>query len=180
MRWSSCWSFLLLLTVGFLARAEDAAVTKRFKDLLAAEWEYGLRESPTFASHLGDKRYNDRWPDVSLAAIERRHAHRQEVLAQLDRIDRELLSAADRLNYQLYRKEVSEELAQYPFHWHFVPLDYRGGIQTENEVADALSFKSVKDYDDWIARLRTFPVYVDQTIELMRAGIQERIVQPKV
>ena len=75
--------------------AEDAAVTKRFHDLLAEEWEYRLRESPTFASHLGDKRYNDRWPDVSLAAIARRHEHQKEVLAQLDTIDREQLPPAD-------------------------------------------------------------------------------------
>src|SRR5947207_9473863 len=118
MRLVVCWPWLFLAALVFAARAEDAAVTERFRTLLASEWEYTLRESPTFASHLGDKRYNDRWTDVSLAAIARRHEHQQEVFAQLDKIDRGLLSPADRLNYQLYRKEVAEGLELYPFHWH--------------------------------------------------------------
>jgi uncharacterized protein (DUF885 family) len=180
MRLAGCLSMFLMLACCLTLRAEDAAVTTRFHGLLASEWEYGLRESPTFASHLGDKRYNDRWPDVSLAAIERRHEHQQELLARLDQIDATQLSSADRLNYQLFRKEVAEGIESYPFHWHLVPLDHRGGIQTENEVADALIFKTVKDYEDWIARLRKFPGYMDQTIEVMRAGIKQRIVQPKI
>src|SRR5439155_16257796 len=53
-------------------------------------------------------------------------------------------------------------------------------IQTENELADALIFKTVKDYEDWIARLQRFSTYLDQTIELMREGIKQRLVQPKV
>jgi uncharacterized protein (DUF885 family) len=159
---------------------ENAAVSKSFRDLLDREWEYTLREAPTFASHLGDKRYNDRWPDVSLAAIAGRHQHQRDVLAELDRIDPQQLSAANRLNYQLYRRETAEGIELHAFRWHLVPLDQRGGIQTENELGDALSFTTVKDYENWIARLRVLPKYIEQTTELMRAGIKERIVQPKV
>jgi prolyl oligopeptidase len=162
------------------ARAEDAALTKQFRDLLDLEWQYVLRESPTFASHLGDKRYNDRWPDVSLAAIERRNEHAVELLAKLGAIDPAKLPPADRLNYLLFRKEIAEGIEQYPFRWHLVPLNQREGIQDESQVADAIIFQTVKDYEDWIARLRSFPTYLDQTIELMRAGAKERIIQPKV
>jgi uncharacterized protein (DUF885 family) len=179
MRGVICLCHVILLVVAPLARAEDVAVAKGFRDLLAEEWEYRLRESPTFASHLGDKRYNDRWPDVSLGAIARRHEHQKETLARLGRIDREQLSAADRLNYQLFRKELEEDLELYPFGWHLVALDQRGGIQTEHELADSLQFKTVKDYEDWIARLRGLPKYVEQTTELMREGIKRRLVQPK-
>jgi uncharacterized protein (DUF885 family) len=169
------FTILLLLMQMPAALAQDATVTQRFHKLLADEWE-----APTFASHLGDKRYNDRWPDVSLAAIARRHEHQQDVLKQLGAIDAQQLSAADRLNYQLFRKEIDNDVEQYPFRWFLVPLDQRNGIQTENELADSLSFTSVKDYEDWISRLKGFPKYLDQTVELMRAGIKERIVQPKV
>ena len=72
MRFFVVWGMGVLAAVAGLA-AEDAAVTQRFRDLVAREWEYTLREAPTFAAHLGDKRYNDRWPDVSLPAIARRH-----------------------------------------------------------------------------------------------------------
>jgi uncharacterized protein (DUF885 family) len=179
MRFFVVWGLGLLAMVAGLA-AEDAAVTQRFRDLVAREWEYTLREAPTFAAHLGDKRYNDRWPDVSLPAIARRHEHQKDVLAELAQIDRGQLPASERLNYQLFEKDIREGVEQYPFGWHLVPLDQRSGIQTENELADSLSFTRVKDYEDWIARLRSFPTYMEQTIELMRAGTRERIVQPKV
>lgn len=178
MRWIA--PFMLALSIDASACAEEAVVTKQFQDLLTTEWEYTLRESPTFASHLGDKRYNDRWPDVSLAAIERRHEHQNDILARLDKIDRTKLSEADQLNYLLYRKDVAGDVEQYPFKWHLVALDQRGGIQTENEMADSLSFTKLKDYEDWLARLRSFPTYAQQTIDLMRAGIKARIVQPKI
>ena len=171
--------FVSLLFAGLVLAQENAA-TKEFRALLDAEWEYTLRESPTFASHLGDKRYNDRWPDRSLAAIRRRHEHQREVLKRLEQIDRTQLSSADQLNYELFRKEVGNDVEEYAFRAFLIPLDHRGGIQTENETADAIVFSTVKDYEDWISRLKAFPVLVEQTMELMRAGIQERIVQPRV
>ncbi len=180
MRLVPCLAVLIITACCEFSRADDTAVTKQFQDLLSEEWEYTLREAPTFASHLGDKRYNDRWPDVSLAAIERRHQHRQETLSRLEKIDKQKLSAADQLNYQLFRKDISEEVEAFQYRWHFVPLDQREGIQTENELATQLPFRTVKDYEDWIARLRSFPVFMQQTMDLMWAGIHQKIVQPKI
>ncbi len=155
-------------------------LAQQLTELYAAEWETTLREAPTFASHLGDLRYNDRWSDVSLAAIERRHAHQQEVLASLKAIDASGLPAADRLNYGLFKHQIEIDLAEYPFRWWLAPLNQREGIQDENSLADSLRFQTVKDYEDWVARLKAFPAYMDQTIALMRRGIAEKIVQPKV
>src|SRR2546430_730149 len=117
MRWFGLIC-LLLLTIRS-ARA-DEATAKRFRDLLANDWEYTLREDPTFASHLGDKRYNDRWPDVSLDAIARRQEHRKGLLATLEKIDPSQLPAADRLNYQLFRKETAESVEMIPFRSHLI------------------------------------------------------------
>ncbi len=72
------------------------------------------------------------------------------------------------------------EVEGWPYRWRFVPLTQRGGIQTENETADALSFRSVKDFEDWIARLRSFDVYMNQTIALMQQGVDNRIVHARV
>lgn len=171
---------LLLPAIVAAAHAEEADAKRRLAALLESDWEWTLRESPTFASHLGDKRYNDRWPDASLAGVARRHRHRQEVLAALDAIDPRELSPADRLTLRLYRRELAEQVEFHPFGWHLVPLDQRSGIQVQNDLADAMVFRGVKDYEDWIARLREFPCFMDQTIELMRAGIAARVVHARV
>ncbi len=153
---------------------------KQLKDLIDREWDYDLQQSPTRASRLGDRRWNDRWTDMSLDAIEARHKHDLAVLAELKKIDRSKLSNDDQLNYDLFQKDYEDSIESHDFHWYLVPLNQRGGIQTENELADSLRFETVKDYEDWIARLNSFPQYMDQTVTLMRQGIRERLVLPKV
>jgi uncharacterized protein (DUF885 family) len=174
------FAFGLIMFAGAAAFAQDATTTKALHDLFAREWQYDLERSPTRASQLGDRRWNDRWPDRSLPAIKRRYDHDVELLKELGRIDRSKLSAADQLNYDLFKKDYETGIEEYQYRWYLVPLNQRGGIQTQNELADSLRFETIKDYEDWIARLNAFPTYLDQTITLMREGAKARIVLPKV
>lgn len=160
--------------------AQDSITTKALHDLFEREWEYDLEQSPTRASQLGDRRWNDRWPDMSLAAIEKRHEHDKQALAELAKIDRVKLSTADQLNYDLFKKNYEQDIEQHQYRLYLVPLNQRGGIQTQNELADSLRFSTLKDYEDWIARLNSFPTYMDQTIALMREGAKVRVILPRV
>jgi uncharacterized protein (DUF885 family) len=161
-------------------RSSQTSASKALRDLFDAEWDYSMRENPPGASELGDRRWNDLWSDDSLQAIERRHQHSQEVLSRLVKIDRSSLPPTDQLNYDLFKQRTERRIESYKFRNFLIPLDQRGGIQTTDELADALRFETVKDYEDWIARLRAFPTLMDQTIELMRMGVRERIVHPKI
>ncbi|MEE8200051.1 MAG: DUF885 family protein, partial [Candidatus Acidoferrales bacterium] len=169
---------LMVWVLSPFAAEEDAAA--QLHAIFEEEWEYFLRENPDSASRRGDRRWNDRWPDVSLEAIERRHQHRKEVLERLEAIDYEALSEADKLNYTLFRKDYELEMEAHQYRWYLLPLSHMGGIQTRNELADSLRFATVKDYEDWLARLRGLPTLLDQTIALMREGIRGGMVHPKV
>lgn len=153
---------------------------KTLHDLFAAEWDYLMEQNPTWASMLGDRRWNDRWPDVSLDAIGKRHQHARDTLARLQTIDRNQLSPADGLNYDLFKREYDTEVEEYKYRWYLVPLNQMEGIQTTDQLTDLLRFETVKDYEDWIARLRSFPTYIDQTTRLMREGVRASVVLPKV
>lgn len=171
---------LAVFICGLPSLAQDATATKALHDLFAREWEFDLRESPTRASQLGDRRWNDRWTDMSLEAIKRRHSHDREVLAELAKVDRAKLSKTDQLNYDLFKKTTELSVEEFKYRWYLVPLNQRGGIQSQNELADSLRFTTVKDYEDWIARMKALPVYMDQTIALMREGIRARMLLPEV
>jgi uncharacterized protein (DUF885 family) len=173
--------FLVLLCSGLQAQENRANQAGReLHELFAAEWDYWMEQYPTWASTLGDRRWNDRWEDRSLDAIGKRHAHNLMVLAKLKAMDRESLSLSDRLNYDLFVRDYEEDVEGYQYRWYLIPLNQRGGIQTADELADALRFETVKDYEDWLARLRALPAYVEQTIALMREGAKARIILPKI
>jgi uncharacterized protein (DUF885 family) len=160
------------------AEANDA--TRQLHALFAEEWENRLREAPTFASMMGDRRWNDRWADMSLAAIESRQQRARETLKKLRAIARGELSPADQLNYDLFEKSYQTGIDEQQYRLYLIPLTQRGGPQTVHELADSLRFTTVKDYDDWLARMRALPEYMGQVTELMQAGIKARIVQPRI
>jgi uncharacterized protein (DUF885 family) len=160
------------------ARASQAA--KALHALFAAEWDYDMEQYPTWASTLGDRRWNDRWEELSMDAILKRHERHRRVLAQLTKINRVALSYADRLNYDLFKHNYELRVEGFRYRWFLLPLNQLDGVHTVNELADTLRFETVRDYDDWLARLRTLAVQVESTIALLRQGIKERIIHPKI
>ncbi len=178
----SCLVLALFFVSTLVAQnaSHQNAATKQLYALFDAEWELGLKENPTFASFLGDKRYNNRWTDSSIAAIERRNRRRAETLAALKTIERNELSASDRLNYDLFQKDYEEAIEADKFKRYLPPITQQGGIQTIDEITQLMSFETVKDYDDWIARMNAFPVLMEQTLTLMREGRKQNIMLPKV
>jgi uncharacterized protein (DUF885 family) len=158
------------------ASAPDERLHRVFRD----DWERTLAESPLFASELGDKRYNRRWPDLGPEARQRRHRADRQVLAQLEAIDPAALGSEDRLNHALFRKKYETAVEEHAFRWWLLPLTAREGIQDANAVADAIVFEDRGDYNDWLERLRRFPEYMNQTIDLMREGVRTGVVHPRV
>ena len=170
---------LLLVLAGSTA-AVAAGPAEDLQTLFDREWERGLVENPVSASYLGDPRYNDRWPDLTLAAIEHSHQGDRAALAALRAIDRAALPAAQQLDHDLFEREYRERLEGYRFRGFLVPVDHSSGLQTTAELAELLPFRSAKDYADWVARMERFGAYADQTIKLMKQGITEKRVAPKV
>jgi uncharacterized protein (DUF885 family) len=177
---SMCLSMSLCLLPMTVRAQADESSTKALQDLLKAEWDYRMEQNPTEASSLGDRRWNDRWEDLSLEAIARRDTHSKKVLGQLEQIGRLKLSPADQLNWELFFQEQFENVEGYKFRMYLLPINQRGGIQTADELAELLRFDTVKDYEDWIARLNSLPTLMTQTITLMREGMKRRIMWPKV
>jgi uncharacterized protein (DUF885 family) len=172
---------LFLLCAGAFAQDSRANKTaKTLHDLFAAEWDYQMEQRPTWASSLGDRRWNDRWSDSSLDAIYQRHNHDIATLTKLTKIDRAALSPSDQLNYDLFKKDYENDIEDFQYRWYLLPLNQLGGVHTVNQLAETLRFDTLKDYEDWLARLKALPVRVDQTIALMRIGMKERIILPKI
>ncbi|HKV92488.1 MAG TPA: DUF885 domain-containing protein [Candidatus Angelobacter sp.] len=175
------WPFVLLfvMSAGVLA-AQTKGGSKQLHDLFAAAWDYDMQQRPEEASELGDRRWNTAWEDQSPEAYARRNQHNQEVLAELAKIDRSKLNATDQLNYDLFQKRYADRIENYKYHWYLMSFNQREGPQTSDELADALRFENAKDYEDWLARMNAVPAFLDHFTALLREGIREKMVHPKV
>src|SRR5882672_9670479 len=155
------------------------AAVETLHSLFDADWEYTMQQSPTYASFLGDRRYNDKWEDASLANLQRQNQHTEENLKKLAAIDRAQLPIPEQVNYDLFKKKNEEDAQEFKFKSYLMPVDaMKGGIQTADTLAENLRFETVKDYQDWIARMNGLPVLMDQTIALMQEGLHDGIKPP--
>ncbi|MBM4191995.1 MAG: DUF885 domain-containing protein [Gammaproteobacteria bacterium] len=175
----------LLIALVFVAltpgiTAASPTTDAQLRTLFDTTWQKELEAEPQMANYLGDNRYNDRWTDMSGAAIERRHQHDLITLAALRAIPRASLSPAAQLDYDLFEREYTQRLAIWPFKPHLYSINHQGGIQTLHEVTELLQFRTTKDYEDWIARLEGVGTLIDQHITLLEQAVREGRTQPRV
>ncbi len=171
----------LLVLLALLAPLPAVAdATADLHALFEREWERDLADNPLLATYRGDRRYDDRWPDISPAARQARDAANARVLEDLGRIPREALSAADRLNYDLFRHQYEDRVAAAPFHPEYYSIRAREGPQSLNETAEQMRFETVADYETWLRRMAALPAYLEQYGELLQRAAAEGRTQPRV
>ena len=163
-----------------LAGSALADPTSDFHILLDEHWEWTLANSPVMASSMGDRRYNQEWGDYSLAGVEQNHVEARDFLRRTYAIDRNALSDADQLNYELFRRQLQDNVDEHQFKYFLLPFDHQGGIQNLDGMTNRLRLVTVKDFDDWIARLDKIDDVIDQTIELAEKGRKEGMVAPAI
>jgi uncharacterized protein (DUF885 family) len=150
-------------------------------DLLHEQWEYTMRTSPIYASILGDKRYNDKLDDFSQAAIDENLEQTRHFLARFEAIDTTGFPEQETLNKQLMVRDLKMGLEGARFKPWEMPVSQEDGIHIDApQLVSVLSFASVKDYEDYITRLKLLPRLFEQTTEQMRKGMAEGLMQPKI
>ncbi len=182
MRLATLSALALTAAAGTIAPGAAAAETdaESLHRLFDGGWERSLRENPLFASYLGDARYDDRLTDLSAAALEKSNAADRKLLADVTAIPAASLSPGDQLNRELFQRMYADAIAGYEWGTQYLPLNHMDGVQNLDQVTQLLPFATVKDYENWLARLGQFDGFMDQNIELMRTGIAKKIVQPRV
>jgi uncharacterized protein (DUF885 family) len=148
--------------------------------LLAEHWEYTLRTNPVFASMLGDRRYNDRLDDNSLAAIEADLEQKRQFLSRFQALDTTGFPEQEALDQELMAYNLRREIERARFrHWE-MPVNQVSGIQIQMpQMAQVLPFETEKDYLDYAARLKQLPRAFDDTLEHMRAGMRDHLMPPR-
>jgi uncharacterized protein (DUF885 family) len=175
-----------LLLLGLSARAQTAAPApvedrrKALNALFQQYWDDNLEHSPEFASILGDKRFNDKISDRSVKAFNEALAREQAMLVRLAAIDSTGFTDQEKTSRDMLLRDMTQDQESAEFKEWEMPVNQLGGIYSDfPQLVEQLSFTSVKDYDDWIARLRAVPTAFDQVTTNMSIGMDDHRVPPK-
>jgi len=175
--WSAAAGALILT---LLPGVGAANADRDFEALLDEVWEWQLAENPLFASQLGDLRYNRAWRDDSLEAIDARHLATRGFLRRLIAIDAAALGEDNRLNYELFRRELTGDVERHQFNAHLLPFSHRGGLQNLDNRVNFLPLDTVAHYRDWLARMEQLDVLVERQIARAEAGLDAGLAPPRV
>lgn len=175
-------ALILSLALSAGAHAADDLATRRaaLDNLIKETWERNMRTSPEFASQIGDKRYNDKLSDFSQAAIDADLQANIDFLQRFKAIDPAGLSPAERLNRELKISSLEEDIEGARLKMYEMPVLQNSGVHIDlPQMVAALSFDTVKDYEDYIARLRQIPRVFDENVVQMKNGIRDGLMPPQ-
>jgi uncharacterized protein (DUF885 family) len=150
------------------------------RDALQEEWEYQLRTYPEFATYVGDSRYNDRLGDYSPEAIAKELEHAKQQLKIFERIDTSGFPEEEALNQQLMVRDLRENVEGAKFHSWEMPVNQMNGMHLNYaSMPTRMPFKTVKDYENYLARLHQLPRVFEQVTEDMKLGLHDHLMPPK-
>ncbi|MGB0596355.1 MAG: DUF885 domain-containing protein [Rubripirellula sp.] len=173
--------FIILSMVLGNLTAAPPAVEAKLSELLDEVWDFELTESPMLATNIGDPRRQDRLADVSLEAIQRRTERRADFLERLKKINFDVLSPMQQIDFEMLRLRLEGQLADDDFQTHLMPINNREGFHISfPELPREMNPKSEQDFANYVSRLRDFARYTDQHIELLRGGIRAGLTQPAI
>jgi uncharacterized protein (DUF885 family) len=142
-------------------------------------WEDQLKHEPEFASSIGDNRYNDQLRDYSVQAYNESLSRERGFLSRLAEIDTAGMPSQEQLSKDLLVRELilNQQAARFK-PWE-MPVTQMDGLQISlPQLVPQLTFNSVKDYDDYITRLKKVPLAFQQITDDMSIGMDDHREPP--
>src|SRR6266852_6833911 len=142
-------------------------------------WEFILKENPTFATYLGDHRYDNLLEDVSSEAYEKRVDRIRQFLSELRRFNKPT-KRENQLNYDLFKRELALQIEGAKYQPYLLALTQQTGPHIYlPQLTTYHPFKTLQDYVNYVSRLTQFRRVFDQTIANLKTGIEKKTVQPR-
>jgi uncharacterized protein (DUF885 family) len=174
-------SILLALALSTTIFAAESERNAKLHALFDEEWRLRLKENPLFATNVGVHTYDDKLQSVTQKDWERRAQSDKQFLNRLHEIDRATLNNTDRVSYELFERQLQDNLSEFDFRTYLIPWTADSGFHTNfSRLSKQVPLNTVKDYENYIARMNAFPEFVGQYIELLREAIKVGMTLPAV
>lgn len=169
---------------GQAAAATQESKAQRLNALYEQYWEESLKLNPLQATFQGDPRYNDQLPDFGSKQFrDEARAFTERWLKTIESVGPDGLSGQDLLSYEIFVRDAKNSLEGERFPGWMMPVNQMGSIPMfavqMGSGTGAQPFKTIKDYENWLARGNRLPVLIDTSIANMREGMKAGVVQPR-
>jgi uncharacterized protein (DUF885 family) len=157
-----------------LAADAVAGITdSSLRGVVADHWEFAMRWAPTWATTLGDHRFDDKLAPRDAASVEAMNAERDALLARMVAIDPATLGEVDRVTYEELRGRLEAEHALAICKTHEWVIDSSGGslLGELSYLVESHTVTKPKDAENLIARLKQGPKMIDDTIANLQLGL---------
>ncbi len=163
------------------ANAETAALYR----VVETYFDQYLALNPIRATELGDHRFDDRFGDyLSMSWMADSLGIEQESLEKLQAIDRKQLTGEDRVTYEAFERQRELSIGGYRYPSELLAINqfanWPGIFAQLGSGKGAQPFRTTRDYDNFLARMDGFVVWVDQAINNLRAGVTKGVVLPRI
>ncbi len=173
---------LLALTAalagGCSQEARQHAADERLRAIYEAEWRWrkeqlpgGEDSSQPLAAHL---------PKVDPASQEERRKYWEATLGKVNALSRGELSPGEQVNYDIYRAQLQVLIDNQRFRDFEMPANSDSSFWTDLGYAARRPFRTLTDYEHWIAQMRDIPRYFAEQMDEMRAGLKRGFTPPRV
>lgn len=155
-----------------------------FNELLKNYNERKLQLNPISATYAGDNRFNDKFPNTLSQAYQvENNAFYNNFKKKITAFKNTSLTQSEQMSKAVLAWDCDMELAQNSFKNDILmPINQMWTINltmgTLGSGSSAQPFKTVKDYQNWLERLKGYHIWLETAIENMRQGITEGYVLP--
>ncbi len=176
--------FRSLAAVAAMTLAIPACTSKtntadaRLQAIYTAEWNWREQQFPD--NEDAQKPIQDHLPKVDTQAQTMRLNTWEDVLQKLDSIPRAELSAAERINYDVYRPQIEVLIANQRFRDYEMPANSDSTFWTDLGYTARRPYRSLQDYRNWIAQMGDIPRYFREQMQQMRQGLRRGFTPPRV
>jgi len=169
----------------------DTAASVSFNKLLDDYYEERIKLYPLEATQNGDNRYNDMLPiNITDAFKDTLKNFYNKYLIAAEKYDTSKFIANDLVSYKIFDREMKIQLEALDVNIitgdvnsYYIPFQQFWGLPiTMGQLGSGESFqpfKTEKDYDNWLSRMKQFSVWCDSAIAQFTKGMNQKFVLPK-
>ena len=153
-----------------------SAADRKLRALYDGYAAWDAKESGNIQDARGETKPAGYLPKVDAATQQRRAAHLQELLRQLNAIPQSQLSPAEKVNAAVFRTVLENAISDAHFRLWEMPFNSDSNFWS---YLDSRPLQDAAAYRRYIARMRDIPRFFDEQMVNMRAGLARGFSVPR-